>query len=216
MGVEVGFEFYRLRNGKFEEAKIIDDYDNSMCNYLYICGRCEATSIFINLIEKYEGKDSHSKDATDEDKYYAYALLNHPELDGFEDHTKEYEWSNHYKKYFFLDLNQFKSNFNFEEAQIKHDRLLKELNDELNDLQKEKENLRTHQENAKTKAAFDGFEEKIIELKEDIASKKDCIKDVEEDDYNYNHFMWIKEYIEQVDVIIKNDPTIIAVAFYSY
>ena len=148
MGLDVGFEFYRYRNNKFEEANIIND-DGYICNYLNICGRCDATYLFVNLIEQYEKEGSYRDDAKPEDKYVSYLLLNHPELNGLEDHSKENGWDKWYKKYFYYSLEDFKSRFDFEEAQIKHDRLLKELNDELNDLQKEKENLRTHQENAR-------------------------------------------------------------------
>ena len=96
-----------------------------------------------------------------------------------------------------------------------HDDLLKKMREELEEMKKEIENLRIHQENAKTKAAFDGFENKINELKEDILYKNDYIKDTEEDDYNYNHYMWIKEYIDEVEKIIKNDPEVVVVAFES-
>ena len=216
MGVEVGFKFYKYKNGKLEDANIIKDYDGSMCNYLYICGRCEATYIFINLIEKFEKEESHLLDAEAKDKYSAYALLNHPELDGLEDHSNEEQWNGWYKKYFYIGLDEFKNNFDFKKAQNKHDELLNRLNEELKEMKTEIEYLRIHQENAKTKAAFDGFEEKIKELKEEITYKKEYIKDTEEDDYDYNHYMWIKEYIEQVAKIIEDDPDIVAVAFESY
>ena len=91
MGVDVGFEFYKYKNGKLEEANIIKDFRN-MCNYLFICGRCDATYLFVNLVERFKKKDSYRNDAKPEDKYSSYLLLNHPELDGLEDHSKEKEW----------------------------------------------------------------------------------------------------------------------------
>ena len=215
MGVDVGFEFYKYKNGKLEEANIIKDY-RDMCNDLFICGRCNATYLFVNLVERFKKKDSYRNDAKPEDKYSSYLLLNHPELDGLEDHSNEKEWNGWFKKYFYFSLEDFKSSFDFDEAQTKHDNYLKELNEELVDMQKELESLRMHQENAKTKVAFDGFEEKIKEIKESIKSQKNYIKDIEEDDYDYNHYVWIKQDIERVEEIIKNDPDIVVVAFASY
>ena len=90
------------------------------------------------------------------------------------------------------------------------------MNEELIDMQKELESLRKHKENAKTKVAFDGFEEQIKYLKENIFYKKESIKDYEEDDYDYNHYMWIKEDLERVEQVIKDDPNIIVVAYGSY
>ena len=119
MGVDVGFEFYRYKNNKLEEANIIND-DGYICNYLNICGRCDATYLFVNLIEQYEKEGSYRDDAKPEDKYVSYLLLNHPELNGLEDHSKEYEWEKWYKKYFYYSLEDFKSRFDFEGAQIEH------------------------------------------------------------------------------------------------
>ena len=215
MGVEVGFEFYRFLNGELKEANIIDDCGDR-CNYLFICGRCDATYLFIDLVEKFRKRGAYKDDAKPEDRYSSYLLLNHPELDGFEDHSNENEWRGWFKKYFYYSLGEFKDHFDFDEAQRKHDELLKELKDELNDLHKEQESLRTHQENAKTKVAFDGFEDKIQETKENICSQKEYIKDIEEDDYGYNHFMWIKEAVKRVEEIMKEDPDIVVVAFASY
>ena len=215
MGVDVGFSFYKYSNGKLEEANIIEGF-GGMCNYLNICGRCDATYLFIRLVEQFEKKDSHRSDAKPEDKYSSYLLLNHPELDGFEDHSDQNGWNGWFKKYFYYSLKDFKSKFDFDEAQEQHDNLLKELNDELVDMQKELESLRIHQENAKTKVAFDCFEEKINNLKENINYKKEYIKDVEEDDYDYNHYMWIKKDIERVEKIIDEDANIVVEAYASY
>ena len=215
MGVEVGFEFYKLVNGKLEEANIIESWNNTMCNYLNTCGRCDATQTFVNMVNQFEEQDDFSNNAKPEDEYSARVLLNHPELDGYEDHSNEQINGGWFIKYFFLELNAFKNCFEFEEAQEKHDGLLKELNDELISLEKEIESLRIHQENAKTKVAFDCFEERITVLKENIACKREYIKDIEEDDYDYNHYMWIKKDIEKVEEIIKNDPDIIVAAYAS-
>ena len=216
MGVEVGFEFYKLENGKLEETKIIESWNSTMCNYLNTCGRCDATHIFVNMVDQFEKQDDFSNNAKPENKYSARVLLNHPELDGYEDHFNEQINGGWFIKYFFLELNTFKDCFDFEEAQEKHDSLLKELNEELISLEKEIESLRIHQENAKTNVAFDCFEESITKLKESVAYKREYIKDTEEDDYDYNHYMWIKKDIEKVEEIIKNDPDIIVVAYASY
>ena len=215
MGLDVGFEFYRYKNNKLEEANIIND-DGYICNYLNICGRCDATYLFVDLIEQYEKEGSYRDDAKPEDKYVSYLLLNHPELNGLEDHSKEYEWDKWYKKYFYYSLEDFKSRFDFEGAQIAHDRLLKELNDKLIEMKEEIKQLRIHQENATTKVAFDCFEEKVLEAKEKIESQKQYIKDMTEDDYGYNHFMWIKKDIEAVEQIIEKDPDLVVVAYKSY
>ena len=215
MGVEVGFLFYRYGNGKLEKANIIEDF-GSMCNYLFVCGRCDATDLFCDLVYQFDRSNAYREQAKPEDKYTPYLLMNHPELDGFEDHSQEKEYDGWFGKYFFYGLEKFKTSFDFESAEEKHNALLKELNDELVDMRQEIESLRTHQERAKTKAAFDGFEEKIKESKEDIFCKKEEIKDTEEDDYDYNHYKRIKEDIERVEKIIADDPSIVVAAFASY
>ena len=215
MGVDVGFEFFKYKNGKLEKANIIEK-DGRYWNYLNICGRCDATYIFIRLVEQFKKEGSWRDDCKPEDKYSSYLLLNHPELDGLEDHSNQNQCCQYFKKYFYLSLADFKSNFDFDEAQETHDNLLKDLNEELAEMQKELESIRVHQENAKTKAAFDGFEEKIQDIKEKIQYKKEYIKDIEEDDYGYNHYMWIKKDIEHVEKIIKSDPDIVVVAYKSY
>ena len=94
--------------------------------------------------------------------------------------------------------------------------MLKELNDELIEMKEEIKQLRIHQENATTKVAFDCFEEKVLEAKEKIESQKQYIKDMTEDDYGYNHFMWIKKDIETVEQLIEKDPDLVVVAYKSY
>ena len=215
MGVEVGFKFYRCINGKLEKANIIKEY-NDTCNYIFICGRCEATYTFIRLVEQFEKEGSYKDEAKPEDKYSSYLLLNRPELDGYEDHDGEKYSCGWYKKYFYLSLEDFKSHFDFDEAQRKHNETLKELREELIEHQQEIESLRVHQENAKTKMAFECFEEKIKETKQIAIDKKEYIKDIEEDDYDYNHYMWIKEDIMQVEKIMEENPDIVVVAFASY
>lgn len=216
MGVDVGFRFKRFQNGKLEKANIIDDYYEDKCDYLNICGRCDATYLFVNLVEQFMKEGSYKEDAKPEDKYYSYLLFNHPELDGFEDHSGENEYNPRFRKYFYLSLEKFKSHFDFDEATRKHDATLKELNEQLVEMQQEVESIRTHQENAKTQVAFDGFTKQIEELKEEISCKKEVIKDYEEDDYDYNHYKWIKEDIERVEQIMKNDPDIVVVGYASY
>ena len=75
MGVEVGFEFYKFKNGKLEEENIIEDWDHIVCNYLNICGRCDATYLFVDLVERFNKSSSYKDDAKPEDKYYSYLLL---------------------------------------------------------------------------------------------------------------------------------------------
>lgn len=215
MGVDVGFKLYYFNNNKLEEVNLFNNYGYN-CNYLNIRGRCDATYRFVDLVDSFRKKNAYFDDAKPEDKYSCYLLLNHPELDGLEDHSNSKELGGWFAKYFYFSLEKFKSSFDFIEAQEKHDDLLKELNEKLIDMQKEVESLRIHQENAKTKIAFDGFEAKIKELKEMIAFQKEYIKDKEEDDYDYNHYMWIKKDIERVEEIIKNDPDIVVVAYASY
>ena len=57
------------------------------------------------------------------------------------------------------------------------------------------------------------FEERINELKEDISSAKTSIHNLEEDDYDYSHYMIIKLYIEKVEKVIVEHPDVIAVAW---
>ena len=64
--------------------------------------------------------------------------------------------------------------------------------------------------------AFECFEEKIKEAKQIAMDKKEYIKDIEEDDYDYNHYMWIKEDITRVEKIMENNPDVVVVAFASY
>lgn len=221
MGRHCGFEFYRLKDGRFIEANVVENpwYENELKNWLQIDGRCDATTIFLDAILSKQTKVKwwDPKSAKPDDKFFAYILLNHPELDGYcipwiiDEHNKEYEgWVN---KYFYMGLEKFKSLFDFNKAQQDHDDLIKRLKEEINNCQKEIESIRKHQESAQTKVAFDGFEERIKALKEDIKENKGYIKDVEEDDYDYNHFMWIKEYLEKAEQLTKEDESLIVVAF---
>lgn len=218
MGVEVGFEFYRLVNNNLVPANVVEDRflnNKSLCNNLLICGRCEATNIFIDAVNSFDPHHGCSE-LKPEEKYSPYLLLNHKELDGFEDHRGEEKWNGWFRKYFYCSLDDFKNRFDFDEAQKEHDNWLKRLNEDINDYEKEIESIRYHQENAKTKIAFEGFQKRINKLNDEIKQTRLTIKDVEEDDYDYNHYMWIKEYIEIVKEKIKTDENLIVIAFASY
>ena len=110
--------------------------------------------------------------------------------------------------------NSFKSMFDFDEAQKEHDDCIKRLKDRITDCQKEIESLRIHQENAKTKVAFDGFKESINEIKEEIQQNEMYIKETEEDDYGYDHYMYIKNDLEIAEKLMKDDADLI-VAIYA-
>ena len=223
MGRHCGFEFYRLIDGQFVEAKVAyNDWlseNENPSSWLQIDGRCEATTIFLNLVLSKENWTGffHNKDLKPEEKYTAYLLLNHPELDGFvrpwkiDEYDKEHEgW---FSKYFYMGLESFISEFDFEQAQKDHDRWISDLKTEIRQYKKEIESLRVHQEKAKTEIAFNKFEDKINELKENIAVLKASIKEIQEDDYDYEHFMRIKMCIDQVEQIVKDYPDVIVVAF---
>lgn len=223
MGRECGFSFYKLVNNKLVDAPVITvDYGNGpeQENYLNICGRCVATDIFLTAVAN---KERHhygwnEPSLKPEEKYTAYLLLNHPELDGFEVHEDnadfEFEDSEWFTKFFYVGFEAFKSMFDFDEAQKEHDDCIKRLKDRITDCQKEIESLRIHQENAKTKVAFDGFKESINEIKEEIQQNEMCIKETEEDDYGYDHYMYIKNDLEIAEKLMKDDADLI-VAIYA-
>lgn len=92
MGRHCGFSFYRLVDGKLEAANVVtnpwlEDSDE-LCDWLQIDGRCEATTIFLDLVISKEVYKSWGKEMRAEEKYIAYLLLNHPELDGFKQMCK--------------------------------------------------------------------------------------------------------------------------------
>ena len=222
MGRHCGFSFYRLVDGKLEAANVVtnpwlEDSDE-LCDWLQIDGRCEATTIFLDLVISKEVYKSWGKEMKAEEKYIAYLLLNHPELDGFkqmcklsEYHSKEDEgW---FCKYFYIGIEKFKSHFDFEKAQQIHDGWIRHYKDNILKCEKEIESLITHQERAETKAAFDGFEEKINKLKERISSCEESICDLKEDDYDYDHYQTIECYIQKVEKVIAEQPDVIAVAW---
>lgn len=222
MGIHCGFYFYKLVDGKLEDANVVanawSEDENKLSNWLQIDGRCDATKIFLNLVTEKEPNIGWFEKRKPEERYTAYLLLNHPELDGFQQNCElskcygeEYEgWVD---KYFYIGVSKFKSQFDFEEAQKTHNACIQDYKDSVLEDKKEIELLRTHQEKAKTKVAFDGFEEKINELKENISSAKEAIREFEEDDYDYEHYMTIKSYIEKVEKVITEQPDVIAVAF---
>lgn len=210
MGLECGFDFYKMVEGKLVPINVEDRVeDRSFENSLFICGRCEATYTFCNPIVAKEDRNSD---------YCPFLLMNHPELDGYEHHRKDTGSvpQEYVDKFFYYGLDEFKSLFDFEVAQRKHDEAIKEIKTYVKQYRKDIESLRKHQEAAQTKVAFDGFEEKIKERQEDLQCALDELKDTVEDDYVYNHYMWIKEDIEIVEKIIKEDPDIIVAAFASY
>lgn len=226
MGRECGFEFYKLVNDKLANANVVHEWldeKKDMCNCLYICGRCEATDIFLNAVWSKEKSKRHGYDSNEElkpeDKFVVCLLLNHPELDGFSIPWKIEEYNESYKgwfyKYCYYNLNEFKNLFDFERAQKEHDDTIKNYEDSITYCQNEVELLRKHQENAKTKVAFDGFEEKIEELKDKIEYYKEQIIDIKEYDYDYDHYMMIKKYLEAVETKIKEDEDLIVTAFAS-
>ena len=217
MGRHCGFYFYRMVDKKFEKANIIHYWpgeNDKTDNWLNIDGRGDATDIFLRLVKSKSAPAALSWFETDikpEEKYFPYLLLNHQELDGFEEHKNEYgEW---FDKYFYIGLDKFKSCFDFDNAQKEHDDSILGLKEKITEYKNEIELLRAHQENASTKVAFNCFEEKIQEIKDRVVDTNDYIKDIEEDDYDYKHYMWIKKDIEQIESIISEDPDIIVVAY---
>ena len=158
MGRYCGFCFYKLINNKLVDAPVITiDYGNGpeQENCLDICGRCEATDIFLEAVrskELYWHQWDHSL-LKPEEKFTVRLLLNHPELDDFEVHKEKEEvkygdpdW---FTKFIYIGFEKFKNLFDFDEAQKEHDDFIKRLKQEIVDCQKEIESLRVHQENAK-------------------------------------------------------------------
>ena len=218
MGRHCGFEFYKLKDGKFEDAEVVEVYwgcGPKMYNYLNIDGRCDATEIFLDTVTKYEAESVRrffsDEEIKPEEKYTAYVLLNHPELEG---HIEKYEHdSEWFRKFFYMPLDKFKSLFDFEEAQKEHDETLARIEARIVELKAEIEDLRVHQERSETKVAFDGFEERIQDLKERIKEEQECFEDYKVDDYGYDHYMYIKHDLETVEELIKNDPDLIVAAY---
>lgn len=59
------------------------------------------------------------------------------------------------------------------------------------------------------------FEENIQKIKEYLLGTQQSKKDIEEDDYDYLHYMSIKNHLEQVERMMKEDPSVVVVAFAS-
>ena len=213
MGRHCGFYFYKLVDDKLEDAKVVHEWcdkNEEMTSCLNIDGRCEATKIFLSaILEKEPKRDFFGIEIKPDDKYRAYLLMNHPELDGLEKREDGNEW---FIKFFYLGLDEFKEIFPFDVAYANNEELIQNRRDEIVELKEEINSIRTHQENARTKAAFDGFERTIKELKEQIEYRKCDIKDLEED-YDIEHYRTIETYLEMVEEIIKEDPNIIVVAY---
>ena len=146
MGRHCGFYFYRLVDGKLEDAHVVTnpwlEDENKLCNWLQIDGRCSATTIFLDLVKNKEINKGWKEERKPEEKYTSYLLLNHQELDGFkkywklkEYHSKEYEgW---FDKYFYIGVEKFKSSFDFEEAQKTHDRWIQNYKNNILEYKKE-------------------------------------------------------------------------------
>ena len=224
MGRQCGFKFYKYVDGSLVGAPVITvDYGNGPEKKCYTCiyGRCEATGIFLDAVcSNGPYSNDWKNDLKPEEKYTPHLLLNHPELDGFEVHKEKDDpyynyYGDWYSKYFYYGLENFKKLFDFDEAQKRHDNNIQRMKNEVVEYKNEIESMRKHQENATTKVAFDSFEEKIKEIKEIIRETSNCIADLQEDDYDYDHYMCIKRDIEIVERLITNDPELIVVAFAS-
>lgn len=81
------------------------------------------------------------------------------------------------------------------------------------DYQQEIEKIRVHQENAKTEIAFKGFNDSIRKIKEEIQMEEQYIREMKNDDYDYDHYMYIKNDLEIAEDLMKKDPGLIVVAF---
>ena len=218
MGRHCGFYFYKFLENKLEPANVVNKFlDDSleMCNWLNVDGRCECTSTFLMVIKDFcssKEKEHLNKELNlnSEERIVICPLLNHPELDGFiEKGTGDY-WDT---KYCYMPLKEFRNVFDFDEAEKEHNQYIKRLNKEIRDYKKEIEDIRTHQERAETKIAFECFEEKIEEIKGKIGDTKMCLQDIIEYDYEYEHSVLIKHFFEVIDELTSKDPDLIVVAY---
>ena len=138
MGRHCGFYFYKFVDGKLVDAKVVHEWcdeKEEMTNCLTIDGRCEATKIFLSaILEKEPKRDFFGIEIKPEDRYRAYLLMNHPELDGFEKHEEDNEW---FIKLFYLDLDDFKEIFPFDVAYANNEELIQNRRDEIVELKEE-------------------------------------------------------------------------------
>ena len=224
MGRYCGFMFYRFQNGKLEKTDVkVNCWGVGLeeTHDLTICGRCEATNKFSELFfEKkpnmYEWRDKLKP----EERFSPNLLLTHPELDNLEvyktkdDPTYKFlpDW---FQKYFYVGIDKFKAVFDFEKVEKEHNDLIQSYKDDIQKAEKEIENIRCHQEKATTEAAFNGFDKNIQKLKERIAEYQSSVQCLFEDDYDYDHYMLIKKYIEIVEKLIEEDPDLVVVAYFS-
>ena len=225
MGRVCGFSFYEMKDGKLVPANVITkDWGDGeqKVNDLFICGRCEATTIFLSAVMGKESPNAHclwgEEKAKPEERYRADLLLNHPELDGFEVHEEDSEYPyplEWFKKYFYIGFDRFEALFDFDAARKDHEDSLRRLREEIEGCHKEIESLRVHQEKAKTKVAFDCFEENIADIKERIDGLKETIKDLENDDYDYDHYICIENDLKTAKRISEEHPEIVVVAYAS-
>ncbi len=83
MGRHCGFYFYILKDGNLEKANVVNNSwledDENPSSWLQIDGRCDATTIFLNLIRSKEPNVGWFEVRKLEDRYTPYLLLNHPE-----------------------------------------------------------------------------------------------------------------------------------------
>lgn len=214
MGRDCGFELFKLKDNKLEEAKILDDgFSGTKINFINIRGRCEATEVFLNAVyqknPKYTCWDNSS--IAPDDRFTPILLLNHPELDGlrFEPNV---DWS---RKLCFLDIGDFKKLFDFESSEKQHQKVLHDITQSIRKKEEEIEKLRKFQLKAQTEVAFDGFQKQIDNLKIEIQEKEEYFAELSEDDYDYDHYQYIKEAFEDVEKVIAEDPNIIVTAYAS-
>lgn len=224
MGRWCGFYFYKFENGKLIDMKVpVDIFEGgpSEEHDLFICGRCEATDAFSNMFFEvkpnlYTWPDSLKP----EDKFTPYLLMNHPELDNYEVHkTKGDPYyknnSDWFCKYFYVGLDAFEKSIKLDEVEKEHNDIIQSHKDDITRYENEIESLRCHQEKAETKAAFDGFERSIRGLRCKISEAESSIKYYEKDDYDYEKYMLIKNYVEIVEELIRKDPDLVVAAYFS-
>ena len=221
MGRHCGLYYYTLKDGKVVEHSFLpSQYGlDKLSYYRNIDGRCNATSTYLDAVCTYEKPYSWDESKMKpEDKYSARVLLNHPELDGYEKRTtleEDFDGDSNgwFVKFFYLGFDKFYALFDFNQAQKDHDAAIERLKQEKQETIDEIEDIRKHQENAKRKEVFNCFQEQIESLKEDVRNYDSWIQDIIEDDYDYNHYMWIKEYLDEAKQIMEEHPEIIIAAY---
>ena len=219
-----GFYIYKFENGKLIDVKVpVNIFEGGITEEhdLFICGRCEATDAFSNMFfEVKPNLYAWSDSLKPEDKFTPYLLMNHPELDNFEVHkTKDdpfYEYRpDWFRKYFYVGLDAFRDSIKLDEVEKEHNDIIQTYKDDIASYEKEIECIRCHQEKAKTKAVYDGFERSIRGLRRKIGEAKSHVKYYEKDDYDFAKYMKIKQYLLIVEELIQKDPDLVVVAYFS-